>query len=290
MRVVRIELVENLVDLAFGLVVDPAIDHLEIGAAENLGVVILADGLFIGGRHARLRIDQHQRVGDAKLRRHRFTVDDAEVVLARSAVRTIRILVRGRRGFAKLAVLLEAVRAFRAGFVIGKQRGQHPGIGGIDLVRVQSVPERLQHVGLGFAARARCHHRHRGADRIGREDDIAGLPGENPEQVEARLVIGLDQRRRFGALCRGQRQRECQHEGRRRCVTSNCGSHFLTLSLPVRRDRSPAIVTEPPAGRNPGPEQDVVIRRGSGSGQSAPWYWSQQPRDRFIINIRRQDG
>jgi hypothetical protein len=73
----RIELGEDFLDLAFGLVPYPVVDKVETCAVEQFRVVVLLDRFLVGGRDQRLRIDQHQRIGDQQLEGAGIGVDCA---------------------------------------------------------------------------------------------------------------------------------------------------------------------------------------------------------------------
>src|SRR5262249_50269856 len=87
--------------------------------------------------------------------------------------------------------------------VISVECGEHARIGRFHRGRIETQPQNFRHLRRSFAARTSERHRHRGADRVGREDDVAFAAGELRKQLLTRGVVGLHQGLRPGILCDG---------------------------------------------------------------------------------------
>ena len=136
---------------------------------------------------------QHQRVGGDQPRRRPDRLADAQLV-AEVHARGAAAIVRGR-GFALRAGPLCALRAVAglAAPVVAVEQRQKGAIGRSGRGRGQFELEDLRHLPLGLAARAREGHGHGGADRIGGDDDVAGLARQHLKQRLAGGVEGLRQ-------------------------------------------------------------------------------------------------
>ena len=166
-------------------------------------------------------LGQHQRIGGEKLGggRHRAGAD-AAIALEQQAVAALVRHVAARPHLAISPVDRRARRAGRrrSAVVVVVEDRQHFGIRRVERVRRHAHRQHPHHLGGGVAARARQRHRHGGADRIGREHDIAGRGGELPEQLLAGGVVGPRQKRhpRFRRDAQLRRRRSRRRDDRDR--------------------------------------------------------------------------